>query len=331
MSQLVTQMVIENVVRSKMRGKVVYQSNLSSSDALKLTYVKPYNDPSGKGYQRPVDPKRCNDFANFLSKGDDALFTPILLNSAGNWEFTPYDNYRSSYGRLICRGKASLMDGQHRLGGIKKYIQETNSEISIPFLAFHYLDEDEEIKLFDTINTKARGIGTSLSKYLNRDSDDISWISTELMVRNESPFHSIGSIIGKRSNGRHITLQNLYKAVTFLTKEPNIATLSKEEKLLLIMFYFNSIKETLPQQWEKYKEYRLTHIVCLDALSIAGSFVLSRSVDSNKKIDHNLILKSVKKLKKIDWSIDGTLKYLKGISGSKSLASDLKTLIIPEA
>ncbi|OPH61217.1 hypothetical protein BC351_14840 [Paenibacillus ferrarius] len=46
-----------------------------------------------------------------------------------------------------------------------------------PFLAFHCLGEDEEIKLFDTINTKARGIGSSLSKFLRRDSDDISWIA----------------------------------------------------------------------------------------------------------------------------------------------------------
>lgn len=41
------------------------------------------------------------------------------------------------------------MDGQHRLDGIEMYVDETNADISIPFMAFHYLDEDEEIKLFD--------------------------------------------------------------------------------------------------------------------------------------------------------------------------------------
>lgn len=182
MSILASQVAIENIVQCKMRGKVAYQGHLSAIDALNLTYVKPYNDPSGKGYQRPVDPKRCNDFALYLSQGDNALFTPILLNAAGEWEFVPYDKIRPSYGRLICKGKASLMDGQHRLGGIKRYIQETNSNINVPFLAFHFLDEDEEIQLFDTINTKAKGIGSSLSKYLRRDSDDISWVATELIV-----------------------------------------------------------------------------------------------------------------------------------------------------
>ncbi|MDO3679736.1 DGQHR domain-containing protein [Paenibacillus ehimensis] len=322
---LPSQIVIENVVQCKMRGKVAYQSHLPAPTALNLTFVKPYDDPSGKGYQRPVDTKRCSDFAIYLSKGEDALFTPILLNAGANWEFSAYDKQRPAFGRLICKGKASLMDGQHRLGGIKRYIQETNSDINVPFLAFHCLDEDEEIRLFDTINTKAKGIGSSLSKFLRRDSDDISWIATELLVRQESPFYNIGSIIGKRSKGRHITLQNLYRTLHLLSKDPKITYFSKEEKLTMAMQYFNTIKEVFPHEWLDYKEYRLTHIVCLDALSIAGSEVLSKcTTESKRQFDYNGISKAVKKISKIDWSANGPLKYLKGISGSKSLATDLK-------
>jgi DNA sulfur modification protein DndB len=163
MNQLPSQIVIENVLQCKIRGKVAYQSHFPATIGLNLFFVKPYDLPSGKGYQRPVDSKRCADFANYLSQGENALFTPILLNAASNWEFVSYDKERPAYGRLFCKGKASLMDGQHRMGGIQRYIQETNSEIIVPFLAFHSLDEDEEIKLFDTINTKAKGIGSSLT------------------------------------------------------------------------------------------------------------------------------------------------------------------------
>ncbi|GMX61148.1 hypothetical protein Elgi_74720 [Paenibacillus elgii] len=325
MNVLPTQSVIENVLQYKMRGKVAYLGHVTASVAVNLTYVKPYNDPSGKGYQRPVDPKRCHDFSLYLSKGDDALFTPVLLNANSQWEFVAYDKFRSSYGRLICKGKASLMDGQHRLGGITKYIKETNSELNVPFLAFHCLDEDEEIRLFDVINTKAKGIGSSLSRFLRRDSDELSWVATELMVQNNSPFFSIGSIIGKRNKDRHITLQNLYKTLHYLTKEPRIASLSKEEKLSLSLGYFNSIRETFENEWSNYKDYRLTHIVCLDALSIAGSGILDRAVhNQNKRFDNALIEKAVKKLKKVDWSVNGPLKYLKGLPGSRSLAEELK-------
>ncbi|PZE20648.1 DGQHR domain-containing protein [Paenibacillus xerothermodurans] len=133
----------------------------------------------------------------YLSRGENSLFPPILLNAESNWEFVAYDKLRPNFGRLLCNKKASLIDGQHRLGGIKSYIRDTNSELNVPFVAFHFLDGDEEIQLFDTINTKGKPIGSSLSKFLQRQADELSWISTELALRNDSPFHNNSSITGK--------------------------------------------------------------------------------------------------------------------------------------
>ncbi|MGK5511083.1 DGQHR domain-containing protein [Brevibacillus formosus] len=329
MKELTNQIVIENVLMGKMRGKVVYQSSFSAFVADQLLYVKPYDLPTGKGYQRPVDIKRCKDFSKYLSLGEDSLFTPILINAESNWEFNHYDRLRPNFGRLICKSKGSLMDGQHRQGGILEYVRETNADIAIPFLAFHYLDQDHEIMLFDTINTKAKGIGTSLNKYLRRDSDEISWIATELIIRKESPFYDIGSVIGKRTNGRHITLQNLYRTLHLLTSDSKFSSFSKEEKLNLAMSYYNGIKERCSEEWNDYKGYRITHIVCLDALSIAGNDVLSKSfTKTSKQIDFDKVLKRINNLTLVDWSVNGPLKYLKGASGSKSLASELTEFIM---
>ncbi|SCY54318.1 DNA sulfur modification protein DndB [Paenibacillus polysaccharolyticus] len=324
------QHVIENVLQSKMRGKVSYLGNVSATSVLQITYVKPFDHPSGKGYQRPVDSKRCNDFALYLSKGEDALFAPIMLNAESHWEFSAYDKARPHLGRLICKGKASIMDGQHRVGGIKRYTQDTNSEINVPFLAFHYLDEDEEVHLFDIINTMAKGIGTSLSKYLHRNTDEYSWIATQLITRGDSPFHFIGTLTGKRSSGRHVTLQNLYKVIELLTKSEALTHVNKETKLTWSLMYFNAIKEQFNTEWLSYKEYRLTHIVCLNALAIVGAEILKEATNRQKgKMDYAFIEKSVKKMKNTEWSAEGPLKYLKGISGSRMLAQDLISEVIP--
>ncbi|MGV6935526.1 DGQHR domain-containing protein [Paenibacillus sp. CMM36] len=329
MASLAHQYVIENVLQHKMRGKVAYSGNVSSTSALQITYVKPFDHPSGKGYQRPVDRKKCNDFAIYLSKGENALFPPILLNAESNWEFSAYDKSRSSFGRLLCKNKGSLIDGQHRLGGIKQYTQDTHSVIGVPFLAFHYLDEEEEIELFDIINTRAKGIGKSHSRYLHRNTDENSWISTELITRGDSPFHFMSTLTGKRSTGRHVTLQNLYKVLELLTKPTHVANLTKDEKLMLTLVYFNEIKERFNQEWTSYREYRLTHIVCLNALAIAGAELFSKAVgERQRQIDFNLITKGVKKMKNIDWSVDGPFRFIKGVSGSKTLASDLIAQII---
>lgn len=323
-NNLLSNIAIENVIQSKMRGRVVYQGFVSSQVAINFSYSKLYNDPSGKGYQRPINKKRCEDFASYLSQGEDSLYTPILLNAAGNWEFYAYDKQRPNLGRLLCKKKGTLMDGQHRLGGIEKYINETASTLSVPFLAFHYLDDDEEIKLFDVINTKAKGIGTSLSRYLNRNNDEISWVATNLILNPESPFFNKGTLTGKRSKEKNITLQNLYNIVKLLTKKSSLENLSKEKKLNLCLFYFNTIRELFPEQWADNKLYRMTHITCLNALAIAGNKIINENyLIKSQQPDSVKIANLLVDLVEIDWLSTGNLKYLKGAAGSKVLASDI--------
>lgn len=321
---LSSNIAIENVVQSKMRGRVVYQGGISSHIAISFAFSKLYNDPSGKGYQRPLSKKRAADFANYLSTGEGALYTPILLNAGGNWEFHAYDNARPSFGRLICKEKATIMDGQHRLEGIKNYIEETGTTLNVPFLAFHFLDEDEEIRLFDTINTKAKGLGTSLSRYLNRENDDLSWVATNLILKPESPFFSKGTLTGLRTKERNITLQNLYNLVHLLTKKSALAKLPKEKKLNLALFYFNLIKELFPDEWSDNTFYRMTHITCLNALAIAGNTIINdHYLEKSQQPDAVKLASMLSNLDKIDWSSIGDLKYLKGMAGSKMLAADI--------
>lgn len=328
-NQLSTNIVIENVVQSKMRGRVIYQGAVPSQVAINFCYSKLFNDSSGKGYQRPINKKRCKDFADYLSQGDDSLYTPILLNACGNWEFHAYDKNRGSYGRLICRKKGTLMDGQHRLGGIKQYISETASTLTVPFLAFHYLDDDDEIKLFDVINTKAKGIGTSLSRYLNRHNDDIGWIATNLILKPESPFFSKGTLIGRRTKEKHITLQNLYQIVNLLTKKSPLAKLPKEKILNISLLYFNLIKELLPDEWDDYRNYRVTHITCLNALAIVGNELINEAFsEKTQQTDSVKIANKLLNLGEIDWSSNGDLKFIKGSAGTKILSDDIRRCLI---
>jgi DNA sulfur modification protein DndB len=327
-SYLSTNIVIENVLQFKMRGRVAYQGFVSSQVAINFSYTKPFDDPSGKGYQRPVNKNRSTDFARYLAQGEDSLYTPVLLNASGNWEFQSYEKNRPQYGRLVAEKKASLMDGQHRLAGIENYVKKTNSTLNVPFLVFHFLDEDEEIKLFDIINSKAKGIGTSLSKYLNRNNDDISWVATNLILKPNSPFYYKGTLIGKRNNSRHITLQNLYNVVNLLTKNSALEEIPKEKLLSITLFYFESIRILLPEQWNDNKSFRLSHAISLYALAIAGNDLINNNfLKKSQQPDSTKILSKLNNLTLIDWSNNGDLKYLKGIGGSKILAEDIKSCL----
>jgi DNA sulfur modification protein DndB len=129
--------------------------------------------------------------------------------------------------------------------------------------------------------------------------------------------------------GRHITLQNLYRTLHFLFKNVDLSLLSKQEKLNVALIYYSSVKETLSAEWLDYSGHRLTHIVCLDALSIAAGRTINKFLIGNNKktIDHQSIVRSVKKLKQIDWSSSGPLRFIKGLSGSRSLSEEIIELI----
>ncbi|MED3912555.1 hypothetical protein [Peribacillus simplex] len=109
-----------------------------------------------------------------------------------------------------------------------------------------------------------------------------------------------------------------------LIKNTKLAELPKEKILNITLTYFNCIKELLPVEWSDYKQYRLTHIVCLNAFAIAGNKIIPSNYNF---VSNQLNIKEVNKrmssIKIFDWSSEGTLKYLKGASGSKLLAEDI--------
>ncbi len=113
-----------------------------------------------------------------------------------------------------------------------------------------------------------------------------------------------------------------------LFKEQKLIGTSNEERYQVALNYYRSIKDTFSKEWIDYGEYRITHIFCLDALSIAGSKLLTMCINERGRIDYNMMHKRVKKLSTMNWSSDGPLKYVKGVSGSKSLAADLIDMML---
>lgn len=64
--------------------------------------------------------------------------------------------------------------------------------------------------------------------------------------------------------------------------------------------------------------------MCLNALAIAGAALFEKAMEERESfIDYSIIIKSVKKLRNIEWSSENPLRYIKGMNGSKALAGDL--------
>lgn len=108
------------------------------------------------------------------------------------------------------------------------------------------------------------------------------------------------------------TLQYAYNFLWLLIKNTKIAELPKEKTLNNTLTYFNCFKELLPVEWSDYKQYRITHIVCLNAFAIAGNKIIpsnynfvsnyaqfTKRVSNNQKPDmNNFITINVKNMKR---------------------------------
>ncbi len=134
-------------------------------------------------------------------------------------------------------------------------------------------------------------------------------METNLILKPEIQFFNKGTLTGKRSKEKNITLQNLYNMVKFLTKKSVLEKLSKEKKLKLCLFYFNTIKELFPDEWDDNKLYRMTHFTCLNALAIVGNKVINENyLVKSQQPDSVKIAQILMKLDEIDWIATGDLK-----------------------
>lgn len=105
---------------------------------------------------------------------------------------------------------------------------------------------------------------------------------------------------------KNVTLQNLYNIIKLLTKNSALASLSKERKLNIALFYFNLIKELFPKQWDDNKLYRMTHITCLNALAIVGNKIINENYSKkSQQPDSVKLTKILSNLKEIDWLSTG--------------------------
>ena len=315
---------INNVTRTRVNGMIQYLGFLNPAHIDRLLVIKPYNEEGGKGYQRPVNQRRTKDLAEYLSHQQAVILPPILLNAAGNWEYTP-DNGSGDTGALICTGPASIIDGQHRIEGIKRFLDEYNTEVRIPFCAIHNLDENEEIETFLIVNTTAKPIQKSHVHYLEREHDPISWVASQLATDLHSPFYGITAITGVRQwrRGLPVTLQNLVKMVTILYRKVDPEQIRKEDMLEIALTYFSEIKNTFPEAWEDVKHNGLMQIVVLNALAMVASQMIDSS-QGEETADLYTLKQSVANMKGFDWSRE-RFKGLHGPKGSETIQVELLT------
>ncbi|MFC4767038.1 DGQHR domain-containing protein [Effusibacillus consociatus] len=320
---------IERVIRSEQKGRIIYQGNLLSHHADALSTIPLYNHPDGTGYQRPFDSARALSYAEYLQQ-DDACLTPIVLNADGKWTFEAYDESNPDFGKLVCQGPARVIDGQHRLGGIDKYHRQLLNEepLPVPFLAFHVLYPEEEVSIFDTINTNQVGLTKSLLVYLKRDKEEYARIAIDLAERNDSPFYNLVVVVTKKTTDRPFTLDHLKRACEMMIEGTPLAELSLEKKRIAVMVYFREISRVFEEAWHSKTAFKLRSVMGLMSCAMVGRSILEAAWQPDKEwIDEGEVKRLVWKMHTFDWSRTGQIRYASGIPGQRYVSQVLTYMV----
>lgn len=229
----------------------IYVFKINSRNLDRIASVSRRAENKDEGYQRNLVESRANDIAEYLDKKKGCIPTSILIN----FLFEPQYDARSKTLTIPDEENiAWVIDGQHRMYGMRK----ASMPIDVVVTAFAGLDTAQQASQFKMINSKQKGVPTSLLYDLldlTKDGTFVELRGHDLAVRlnesNDSPWEGLIDMIGTKQPGTIVTQTRVVSALDPLLLERGILfPYTEEEQYGILRNYFQAIRELLPAEWK---------------------------------------------------------------------------------
>ncbi|MFC1584001.1 DGQHR domain-containing protein [Fibrobacterota bacterium] len=291
------------------------------------------NEDTGEGYQRPYTRSQSLDFKKYISS-PGASTIPLVFNlrknQKSNWEVKESTGNRATL--YLRKGKKPLaqVDCQHRIG------EMNDSDVSFAFMTFIGLDLRSEMAIFNTINSKARGLSTSLTDYheskLIEDIENEAphlFISRRLNEDRNSPWYKMIRYGGETTSGvkRRTSLRMMQKCVhKFLKKIEPVFQGTINEKYQLLVDYWNAVKNVFNNEWNDHRH----HLICkglglYSLMPLLGDIVANSKPTDLCKDYFEEVLTPLKE--KVDWHTHGMFGDVGGHKGVMEVYEKLKEMV----
>lgn len=288
-----------------------------------LSFADVLNEDTRTGYQRRFNAQHSQDFRRYIRQ-PTASTIPLTLNlrptESEAWRVV---DAGGACARLeIDPGAGKVMaqvDCQHRLGHLN------DLDICLPFMCYLGLTVREEMEVFNTINSKAKGLSTSLLDFHDAQlSGDLANDRPELFIALhlnndvESPWYRQLDLGGTTTSGlnRRASLRTMQKAIKrFLTATRILKTRSPERAAQVVLAFWRAVAEVLPEQWANSRKHLLNKGVCVYALMDVAADLYNETEDPTC-IDRRYFVNALSDFAlQVDWSTGGPLKGLGGEGG----------------
>ena len=289
----------------------------------RLSFSDVLDEDTRRGYQRRFNSRHSLDFKRYIQRSHSTTI-PLTFNlrpqADGAWHIRPSHDQRIQLEiAQLDRPIFSQVDCQHRLGHL------SDLDIQLPFMSFIGLTEREEMEIFNVINSKAKGLNSSLLDFheasLSADlATDRPEIFIAIYLRNEtaSPWYGQLSLGGHSSSGmtRKASLRTLQKAVhRFLQRTRILARAPAATAAQIVLNFWSAVPVVLSDQWTKPRTHVVTKgvgVYCL--MEIAADLYLEAG---DRVCDKAYFVSALSNfVGDFDWSSNGPLKGLGGEAGA---------------
>jgi DGQHR domain-containing protein len=233
---------------AKQRDWQIFSFVLDSSTFDRIAFVSRRDDDKEAGYQRNLSKQRAADIAHYIDKENGCIPNSILVNLE---QGATYDEKTQTL-RIPDQPKAAwVIDGQHRMFGLR----QARTTYDLVVTAFLDINVAEQAKQFKIINSKQKGVPTSLLYDLLDLTKDGTYVqqrghelATRLNEDAESPWYHQIDLTG--SGDGLITQTRVVTAVENLISERGaLFQYSEEEQYGILRNYFTAIKTIFTSDW----------------------------------------------------------------------------------
>ena len=290
------------------------------------------NESTGKGYQRRFNDRHSLDFRKYIQKPSSTTI-PLTFNLRR--ELSTYWNVEVNAGRATLRVSSgekvlSQVDCQHRLG----YLADL--DVMLPFIAFIGLSEKQEMAIFNTINSKAKGLpGSLLDFHETKLVEDIEKEKPELVLAvrlnddPSSPWYKMLDLGGNRTSGmqRRASLRTMQRAIRLFLRNISDHRSSTQRNALydVVLAYWNAVVTVLQDEWNAPRKHMLCKGVGVYSLmALAADMYQEKDQLPHLDWDDYFRIKFGTFAQSVDWSNQGPLKGLGGEAGVKEATKILR-------
>lgn len=293
-----------------------------------LSFADVLDEDTGRGYQRRFHSQHSLDFRKYIQRENSSTI-PLTFNlrprSDDAWRIEQLSGRAAVLEIDEKAGKVmTQVDCQHRLG----YLNDV--EVELPFMCFIGLSDREEMEVFNIINSKARGLSTSLldfhdatlAKDLASERPEL-FIALHLKNNTESPWCRQLDLGGTSTSGlmRRASLRTIQKAVKrFLTQTRILRRHTPATAAQVVLDFWAAVAVVLKEAWDSPRHSLINKGVGVYALmTIAGDLYLEAGGQACDK--RYFVTKLSEFITDVDWSTQGPLKGLGGEGGVSSVVS----------